>query len=202
MEEFVDGDIVTFDGLTDYEGNIVFYSSLEYSEAVLDTVEKDGDMFYYVPRDISDELVKLGTTCVEAFNVKERFFHFEFFRVKKTKELIALEVNCRPPGGLSIDMWNYSNDFDIFREYANIVKDNLFEADIDRPYNVVYISRKANQHYANSLDSILDKYRDNIISIQSVPGIFAKIMGEVGILARAETLDEMRDLIQFAHQKI
>ena len=40
MEEFIDGDIVTFDGLTDHEGNIVFYSSLEYSEAVLDTVEK------------------------------------------------------------------------------------------------------------------------------------------------------------------
>ena len=129
MEEFIDGDIVTFDGLTDHEGRIVFYSSLEYSEAVLDTVEKDGDMFYYVPRDISEELVKLGKICVKAFNVKERFFHFEFFRVKETKELIALEVNCRPPGGLTIDMWNYSNDFDVFKEYANIVKYNHFESE-------------------------------------------------------------------------
>lgn len=57
MEEFIDGDIVTFDGLTDHDGNIVFYSSLGYSEAVLDTVEKDGDMFYYVPREISPKLV-------------------------------------------------------------------------------------------------------------------------------------------------
>lgn len=201
MEEFIDGDIVTFDGLTDHEGNIVFYSSLEYSEAVLDTVEKDGDMFYYVPREISDELVKLGKICVEAFNVKERFFHFEFFRVKKTKELMALEVNCRPPGGLTIDMWNYSNDFDVFREYANIVRDNLFEAEILRPYNVVYISRKANQNYVNSLDAVWEHFGDKIISIQSVPGVFAKIMGENGILARTQTMEEMRELVKFAQAK-
>ena len=202
MEEFIDGDIVTFDGLTDHEGNIVFYSSLEYSEAVLDTVEKDGDMFYYVPREISEELVKLGKICVKAFNVKERFFHFEFFRVKKTKEPMALEVNCRPPGGLTIDMWNYANDFDVFKEYANIVRDNLFEADIQRPYNVVYISRKANQHYAHSLDSIWQEFGDKIISIQSVPGVFAKIMGENGILARTQTMEEMRELVQFAQAKV
>lgn len=201
MEEFIDGDIVTFDGLTDHEGNIVFYSSLEYSEAVLDTVEKDGDMFYYVPREISKELVRLGEICVEAFTVKERFFHFEFFRVKATKELMALEVNCRPPGGLTIDMWNYANDFDVFREYANIVKDNLFEAEILRPYNVVYISRKANQHYVHSLDDIWANFGDKIISIQSVPGVFAKIMGENGILARTTTLDEMRELVQYAQAK-
>ncbi|MGT2906327.1 ATP-grasp domain-containing protein [Streptococcus dentiloxodontae] len=201
MEEFIDGDIVTFDGLTDHEGNIVFYSSLEYSEAVLDTVEKDGDMFYYVPRDISPKLVELGKKCVKAFKVKERFFHFEFFRVKETKELMALEVNCRPPGGLTIDMWNYADDFDIFSEYAHIVKDNSFHANITHKYNVVYISRKNNQHYSNSLEAVRKKFGSKIISIQSVPGIFAKIMGENGILARTETLDEMRELIQFAHAK-
>lgn len=201
MEEFIDGDVVTFDGLTDHDGEIVFYSSLEYSEAVLDTVEKDDDMYYYVPRTIPDDLVALGKICVEAFHVKERFFHFEFFRVKETKELMALEVNCRPPGGLTIDMWNYSNDFDIFREYANIVKDNLFEAEILRPYNVVYISRKANQTYAHSIDDIWANFGDNIISIQSVPGVFAKIMGEEGILARTQTIEEMRELAQYAQAK-
>ncbi|MFZ7277416.1 ATP-grasp domain-containing protein [Avibacterium endocarditidis] len=201
MEEFIDGDIVTFDGLTDRDGNIVFYSSLEYSEAVLDTVEKDGDMFYYVPREISPKLVELGKQCVEAFNVKERFFHFEFFRVKKTNELLPLEVNCRPPGGLTIDMWNYANDFDVFNEYAHIVKDNQFHAQISHPWNVVYISRKANQHYAHSIAEVCEKFPHNIISVQQVPGVFAKIMGEEGILARTPSLEQMREIIQFAHQK-
>ncbi|MFZ7344416.1 ATP-grasp domain-containing protein [Avibacterium volantium] len=201
MEEFIDGDIVTFDGLTDRDGNIVFYSSLEYSEAVLDTVEKDGDMFYYVPREISPKLVELGKQCVKAFNVKERFFHFEFFRVKKTNELLPLEVNCRPPGGLTIDMWNYANDFDVFNEYAHIVKDNQFHAQISHPWNVVYISRKANQHYAHSIAEVCEKFPHNIISVHQVPGVFAKIMGEEGILARTPSLEQMREIIQFAHQK-
>lgn len=202
MEEFIDGDIVTFDGLTDHEGNIVFYSSLEYSEAVLDTVSKDGDMYYYVPREISEKLVEMGKLCVKAFNVKERFFHFEFFRTKgKKQELMPLEINCRPPGGLTIDMWNYANDFDVFKEFANIVKENKFYSNIQHPWNVVYISRKANQNYVNSIDSVREKFADNIISIQTVPGVFAKIMGEHGILARTETMEQMREIVQFAQAK-
>lgn len=201
MEEFIDGDIVTFDGLADINGNIVFYASLEYSEAVLDTVAKDGDMFYYVPREISPELVELGKQCVEAFKVRERFFHFEFFRVKKTNELMPLEINCRPPGGLTIDMWNYANDFDVFNEYAHIVKENRFYSQITHPWNVVYISRKANKNYVNSTQAICERFSGNIISVQNVPGIFAKIMGEEGILARTETIEQMREIIQFAHAK-
>ncbi|QLD34126.1 ATP-grasp domain-containing protein [Mannheimia varigena] len=205
MEEFIAGDIITFDGLTDRDGNIVFYSSLEYSEAVLDTVSKDGDMFYYVPREISEKLVEMGKVCVKAFNVRERFFHFEFFRVKgekgKKEEILPLEINCRPPGGLTIDMWNYANDFDVFREFANIVKENKFYSDIQHPWNVVYISRKANQNYVNSIEAVCEKFAGNIISIQTVPGVFAKIMGEHGILARTETMEQMRKIAQFAQAK-
>ncbi|CDF98967.1 Putative Carbamoyl phosphate synthase-like protein [Avibacterium paragallinarum JF4211] len=145
--------------------------------------------------------MELGKQCVKAFNVKERFFHFEFFRVKKTNELLPLEVNCRPPGGLTIDMWNYANDFDVFNEYAHIVKDNQFTSQITHPWNVVYISRKANQRYAHSIAQIWEKFPHNIISVQKVPGVFAKIMGEEGILARTPNIEQMREIIQFAHQK-
>ncbi|KMK52131.1 carboxylate--amine ligase [[Actinobacillus] muris] len=201
MEEFIEGDIVTFDGLTDKDGKIVFYSSLEYSEVVLDTVENDNDMYYFVPREIKADLIKLGQKCVDAFKVRERFFHFEYFRVKKTGELMPLEINCRPPGGLTIDMWNYANDFDVFNEYAHIVRDNQFHAEITHPWNVVYISRKANKQYANSVQAVCEKFSGNIISVQRVPGVFAKIMGEEGILARTETLEQMHEIVQCAQQK-
>lgn len=201
MEEFIAGDIITFDGLTDHNGQIVFYAGLEYSSAVLDMVTSDNDMFYYVPRDLSDKLVALGKKCVQAFNVRERFFHFEFFRVKKTGELLPLEINCRPPGGLTIDMWNYANDFDVFQEYVNIVKDNQFYSNIARPWNVVYISRKANQNYVHTLDDIWARFPQHIVSVQQVPGVFSQIMGQYGILARAQTLAEMNEIIQFAQAK-
>ena len=200
MEEFIDGDIVTFDGLTDHDGNIVFYAGLEYSKVVLDVVAEDRDIYFYVPQKVSEELIKLGKKCVEAFKVRERFFHFEFFRVKKTGELLPLEINCRPPGGLSIDMWNYANDFDVFAEYGNIVRENKFYTDIKRPWNVVYISRKANKNYVNSIEDVCEKYGDKIISVQTVPGVFAKIMGEKGILARTSDIEEMHEIAHFAHQ--
>lgn len=201
MEEFIDGDIITFDGLTDFNGQIVFYAGLRYSEAVLDTVEKDNDMFYFIPREIEQDLVEMGKKCVDAFKIRERFFHFEFFRVKKTGELMPLEINCRPPGGLTIDMWNYANDFDIFNEYAHIVRENRFYAPVSRAWNVVYISRKAAKNYQHSVAEVCDRYAQNIISVQSVPGVFAKVMGEEGILARSHSLEEMLEIAKFAQAK-
>lgn len=201
MEEFIDGDIITFDGLVDKDGKMVFYSSLEYSEAVLDTVSNDSDMYYYVTRDIAPELVKVGEKCVKAFNIRERFFHFEFFRKKKTRELMPLEINCRPPGGLTIDMWNYSDNFDVFHQYANIVKHNAFTAEIQHAYYVIYIARKANKSYAHSLEDIQKRFGEQIISVQSVPGVFSKIMGEWGIVARTTTRAQMIELANFAQQK-
>lgn len=198
MEEFIDGDIVTFDGLTDRDGNIVFYASLEYSQAVLDLVENDSDIYYFVPRETPAALIDLGKQCVAAFGVKERFFHFEFFRVRATGELMPLEINCRPPGGLTIDMWNYANDFDVFAEYARIVKENRFAAEITRPWNVVYIGRKNKNRYVHSIEEVYQRYADNIISVQQVPGVFAKLLGEQGILARTATLEEMEEIARFA----
>lgn len=200
MEEFIEGDIVTFDGLTDHNGNVVFYAGLEYSEVVIDIVSEDRNNYFYVPREIPQDLIKLGKKCVSAFNVRERFFHFEFFRVKGTKELMPLEINCRPPGGSTIDMWNYANDFDVFNEYANVVRENKFYTDIQNLWNVVYISRKANKNYVNTIDDVCQKYAENIICVQSIPGVFAKVMGENGILVRTKTLAEMHEIAQFAHE--
>lgn len=37
--------------------------------------------------------------------------------------------------------------------------------------------------------------------MQTVPGVFAKVMGEKGILARTETIEQMREIVQFAQAK-
>lgn len=202
MEEFVDGDIITFDGLTDHDGKIVFYSSLEHSEAVLDTVANGTDMYYFLPREINPELVTLGEKCVSAFNIKERFFHFEFFRIKETGEIIPLEVNCRPPGGMTFDMWNYANDFDIFKEYANVVKENHFKSESKRPYHVFYISRRGDKKYCHGLEDIRQYFGQHLVSIVSVSGIFSEIMGQDGIIGRCPERETMRDLIRYAQEKI
>lgn len=202
MEEFIDGDIVTYDGLCDHEGNIVFDAGLEYSQVVLDIVSEDNDMFFYVNPKLSEDLIALGKRCVEAFNVRERFFHFEFFRIRETGEIIPLEINCRPPGGATIDMWNYANDFDVFKEYANIVLGRPFASDITRPYYCFYMSRKEKNNYKNSLDDIWNQFGTNIISIEEVAPVFAQIMGKYGVLARAESREGMADIVKFVQETV
>lgn len=197
MEEYIDGDIVTFDGLVDRDGNIVFSSTLTFSTAVLNIISDPEDMYYFIPREVPKDLLKLGEKCVKAFGIKERFFHFEFFRTKPKGKLMALEINCRPPGGLTIDMFNYANDFDIFKEYANLVKYNEFRAEITRPYNCMYIARKCHKNYVHSIDDIKNKYGENLVDIQSVPGVFSAIMGNEGYIFKTTDLDKMFEIIQY-----
>lgn len=55
------------------------------------------------------------------------FFHFEFFRVQRHWRIVTVGNQLpKLPGGLTIDMWDYANDFDIFNEYAHIIKENQF----------------------------------------------------------------------------
>ena len=56
-----------------------------------------------------------------AFGLRERPFHFEMFRTRD-RGLVPLEVNMRPPGGLTVDMFNYANDFDFEGIFARQVQ--------------------------------------------------------------------------------
>lgn len=200
MEEFILGDIVTFDGLTDRDGNIVFSSTLRNDKPTLDIVEENTDMYYHVFREIPEDLYEFGEKCVKAFDIKERFFHFEFFR-KHDGTLYALEVNCRPPGGSTIDMFNYANDFDIFAEYANIVKDNEFKAEVSRAYHVLYVSRRSHVDYAYSSEEIKDKYSQELISVVQIPGVFSVLMGELGFILRTPSEEKVEEIIASISQR-
>lgn len=201
MEQFISGDIVTFDGLTDQEGNVVFASSTLYSMGALEIVSNDAEMYYYIPKEIDKDVIELGKKCVKAFNVRERFFHFEFFRVHKDGKLMALEVNCRPPGGSGVDMFNFSSDIDVFQEYANIVKENQFKSDISVSYYCMYISRKPQFSYRYSVEEVQSTYPTHCMAVKYIDDVFSAIMGNVGFIIRTEDEEKLKEIIQFIHEK-
>lgn len=200
MEEFIDGDIVTFDGLTDRFGNIVFSSTLYNDKPILDIVSQDTDMYYHIPREIDADLQEYGERCIKAFDIRERFFHIEFFRLKNG-ELYGLEINCRPPGGITIDMFNYANEIDIFSEYANVVKDNEFKAELTRPYHCIYISRKNHIPYIHTQEDVKSKYGDELVMVTQIPGVFAQAMGDVGFILRTPSEELVEEIIQFISER-
>ncbi|MGB5196199.1 MAG: hypothetical protein WBN64_03940 [Candidatus Deferrimicrobium sp.] len=82
--------------------------------------------------------------------------------------LVALEVNLRPPGGLTTDMFNYANDIDIYREWARVVARNRFTAVASRPYHVGYVGRKRGKRYVHGPGEILAAFGGLIVHHESI----------------------------------
>lgn len=200
METFVKGQIVTYDGLTDQDGNIVFHSSMIFSGGIMEAVNENLDMSYYIPRVLPERIVQAGERSVKAFGLKERFFHVEFF-LTDADEVYALEINIRPPGGLTVDMFNYANDMDIFQQYANVVTENRFTAEVTRPYNCFYLGRKDSYTYKVTPEEVAMKFGDKIVYHSPIASIFSAAIGNYGFVARTASLEEGFGIIDYAMEK-
>lgn len=200
LEAFIRGRIFTFDGLADRDGNLVFFTSHVYSRGIMETVNEDDHIFYYSLREIPADLEEAGRRTARAFDVRERFFHFEFFRDDRDGGITALEVNMRPPGGLTTDMFNFANDIDVYREWARIVSQNRFEASWSRPYHCGYVGRKRHKRYRHSHSDVMATYEHLIVHHEEIDSIFRLAIGDHGYLARSADLDELVELARYIHE--
>jgi len=200
LEAYIAGAIQTFDGLTDQHGHIVFYTSHQYSKGVMEVVNEDDDVYYYSLRQIPPDIEQAGRSIVRAYGIAERFFHFEFFRTPEGK-LVALEVNMRPPGGMTTDMFNYANDIDIYHEWANVVVNNRFESAFSWPYHCCFVGRKSTKRYRHSHDEILAAWGEHIAYHQPMMGVFRQAMGDYGYLVRSPDLDEIVAMAGWMQEK-
>ncbi len=85
LEEFVDGEIVTFDGVADANAEPIYAASHITPDSIMEIAHGKKPMWYYVAPKISPELRKMGEAALKAFGAKSRFFHLEFFRLKTAK---------------------------------------------------------------------------------------------------------------------
>jgi biotin carboxylase len=197
MEEFVSGVILSFDGLVDQDGKLVFYTSHQYSQGIMETVVNDDLVHYYSLRDVPKDLETAGRRVLKVFEIRERFFHFEFFRRHSDGKIVALEVNMRPPGGLTTDMFNYANDIDIYGEWAHVVVHNHFTSEVTRPYHCCYVGRKFNRRYTHSHSDILERMGAKLCHHESISGVFSAALGNYGYLVRSPDLEEIKDMVKY-----
>lgn len=200
FEEFIPGKIVSYDGLTDRNGNIAFDNSFRYSSGVMEVVTDAKDVFYYSVREIPADLRKAGTAAVKGFGLREKFFHLEFFRTDDGG-LVALEMNARPPGGYSLDMFNYGNDIDIYREYARIIAGRSFKGEPTRAHHACYCSRRYSTPYALSHEDIMARHGEHISFERPMPPIFSAAMGDHGYILRVADESQMLEIAQDIHQQ-
>lgn len=201
LEEFIHGDIQTFDGLADIDSNAVFLNSLVYSAGIMETVLADEHIYYYTLRDIPADLEEVGRRVLQEFGVRERFFHFEFFRQTGTGDIYALEVNMRPPGGLTLDMFNYACDLDIYNAWASIIAgDGYPYPEYSHKYFCCYVGRKFRRVYAHSHEDVLDYLAEHVVHHEPISGTFSNALGNYGYLIRSPELNEIVDMAKYIQE--
>jgi hypothetical protein len=132
--------------------------------------------------------------------VRERFFHFEFFRTP-AGQYVALEVNMRPPGGFTTDMFNFACDLDIYRIWAELLVHDRRAVDYRRRYHCAYASRKAGRPYRHPHDAVMAHLGSMILMAQSVPGVFSSALGDMGYVLRHSDLQQVLEAVRFIQQE-
>lgn len=204
MEEFVKGHILTFDGLTNYDNKILFATSHLFPNPVMDVVTGDDHLAFYSLREIDSDLEMAGRKIVAAFDTSARIFHFEFFRLAEDKnglgkkgDIVALEVNMRPPGSYMLDMINYASDIDIYQMWATMIVHKGLKSEIDRKYHCAYASRKNHKKYLHSHTDILATYGENIVFHTEIEQLFSRAMGNYTYIFRSPSLDIIKKMIAY-----
>lgn len=211
MEQFVDGDLVSYDAIINSKGEPVFETGI-FEPTIMDIVNEGLDVFYYVEKEMPEKLLEAGRKTVKAFGVKSRFIHLEFFKLKndveglgKKGDYIGLETNMRPAGGYTPDMYNYANNTDVYQIWADMVAfDEIRNAnlndDLEKNY-CIYVSRRDNHNYVHSHDEIKQKYGQSIVMDERMPDIFSRAMGNYMYTAIFKTEEEMEEFKKMVHEK-
>jgi hypothetical protein len=206
-EEAVPGHVETFDGITDSKGNVLFCASQALPRSLMDAVNLDEDVVSYCQAP-ADDLRAAGEKVLAQYNVRNRFFHFEFFRLDadradlgKAGDIVGLEVNMRAPGGFIPDKMNFAYDTDVYTIWADsLIHDRCFMNSAFRHY-ITHVGRKHSIAYAHSNEDIRARFGGQILQEQDPAAVLAGEMGDHTFLLRAETLAERDAQVQYILQR-
>ena len=201
MEEFIDGELLSFDGVCDSKGDVVYPTHHVFPTPIMDIVNDVKDVMYYTSKDIPADIYKAGQKVLHAFGAKSRFYHLEFFRLNHQKkglgrkgDLIGLEVNMRVPGGYTPDMINFSYSVDIYQIWADVIAFDKQVHQYDYPkHYCCYVGRRYNVDYLYSFEYIMDKYRNNLKWASTMPDMLSGAMGNYFIMANFDDKEVMEE---------
>ncbi|MBR6207693.1 MAG: ATP-grasp domain-containing protein [Oscillospiraceae bacterium] len=208
-EEFIEGDIYSYDAIADGEGRPLFESSSVFPPSIMDIVLTNGELSYYTLKKVPAQLKALGRRALKSFGVKCRFVHMEFFRLTKARkglgevgDFVGLEVNMRPAGGYTPDMMNFAHYTDVYKIWADMVcfgERRLPESGED--CFCIYSSRRDCWTYVHSHEEVMKKYAGAIVMAERMPDALASDMGNQMYTARFNTMQEVHAFVRFITER-
>ncbi len=204
MEEYITGNIQTYDAILDVNGEPIFETSF-VCMPVMDVILEGRELEYHVLKDVEPELLAMGRRVAKSFGVKNRFVHFEFFKITKAKkglgnvgDYIGLEVNMRPAGGYTPDMYNFANSVDVYKIYADMIAFGKADAQPKgSKYFCSYVGLFDKKEHKHSHEEIMAKFGDKIVMQERMPAVIARAMGDQMYTARLETKEELDEFLDF-----
>ena len=205
MEEFIDGELYSYDAITSSTFEPLFESMTSWPPSIADIVNDDLELVYYVAGDVYEGLKKAGRATVRAFHADRRFVHLEFFRLKADKkgigkkgDFVGLEVNMRPAGGYTPDMMNFAHSLDVYQIWADMVTtDKRIFPKSEKEYYCVYVSRRDKNHYAHTHEEILNLYGSRMVMCERIPEILSGAMGNQMYTAKMDDEEAAKEFIAY-----
>ena len=198
MEEFVNGYVQTYDAIIDADGNPLFESGNITPHSLMDIVNDNGDSVYYLVKDLPEKVRDAGLRTVKSFGVKSRFIHLEFFILNEDQEglgkkgdILGLEVNMRPAGGYTPEMYNYSQETDVYKIWADMIAFNYNTKPIGNHHFTAFYSRRDGKHYRLSNDEIMQKYGHCMKMWGRIPDALAGCMANQMFVCNFDTQEEL-----------
>lgn len=208
MEEYVNGTVHTYDAIINSKGEPLFETGNVTMDSIMDIVNMRGNSCYYIEKNLPDAMRDIGRRTVAAFGVKSRFVHLEFFVLNedqpalgKKGDILGLEVNMRPSGGFSADMFNFANSTDVYKIWADMVTydRSTLSSEGREHFYCCFCGRRDGKNFVMNHAAIMAKYGDRIKMVQRIPKALSDAMADMMYLANLRTEEEKaqyyRDLL-------
>jgi len=198
MEEFVNGYVQTYDGIVDSKGEMLFESGNITPLSLMDIVNDNGDSVYYLVKELPEKVRQAGLATIKSFGVKSRFVHLEFFILNEDQEglgkkgdVLGLEVNMRPAGGFTPEMYNYSQETDVYKIWADMVAFDYNTKDIGNSHFCAFYGRRDGKSYKYDDYEIMHKYGHKMVMWGRIPEALSGAMANQMYVANFDTEEEM-----------
>ena len=204
MEEYVEGDICSYDAIIDSNGEPLFESKTTWP-SMQEAVNEQKELYFYVVAGLPEQMKRYGRAACKAFGVKSRFVHLEFCHMKKAKEgvgeegdYVILEVNMRPAEGYLGDMTNWAHATDVYQIWADMITiDTNVTSSPKGDQFCVFASRRDQFTYAHSHEEIMERYGKDIVMQEEMPPIDWPSMGRYVYMAKFKEREEMERYFAF-----
>ena len=208
-EQYLTGDIISFDGIADENSNVVFSASNYFPPSIASIVKNKKDLFYYSLPNVPLKLQEIGEKTIKSFKVNKRYFHLEFFVLTEDiigfankGEIIPLETNMRPAGGYTPHMINFANSIDSYKIYADIMafgSTNVVSK--GGHFFCACASRRDGFNYVHSDFDILDKYQSKLCMTGRYADVLSGAMGNRYFIAKFQNEKDMEFFREYVEER-